>query len=88
MTSTKEPTPKPTVTVILPAYNEEQVVGETVRAIKELHPDFEVLVVDDGSTDNTIQAAMDAGANVCLHYTCNFRVLRNDKQPPSIHPER
>lgn len=58
---------KPKITVILPAYNEERIVGETVRTIKELHPDFEVLVVDDGSTDNTMQAAMDAGANVWPH---------------------
>ncbi len=64
MTETKS---KPKVTVILPAYNEEQVVGETVKAIKEIHPDFEVLVVDDGSTDNTMQVAMDAGANVWPH---------------------
>ena len=50
------------LTILLPAYNEEQVVGETVKAIKVLHPDFEVLVIDDGSTDNTMKVAMDADA--------------------------
>ena len=55
------------VTVLLPAYNEEQAIGVTVRRIKELHPEFEVLVIDDGSTDNTMQVAMDAGANVWPH---------------------
>jgi glycosyltransferase involved in cell wall biosynthesis len=49
---------KPAVTVVLPAFNEAEVVGETVKRIRELHPDFEVLVVDDGSTDSTMQAAM------------------------------
>jgi len=55
------------VTVLLPAYNEETAIADTVCKIKELHPDFEVLVVDDGSTDNTMQAAMGAGANVWPH---------------------
>jgi len=55
------------VTVLLPAFNEEQAIGNTVKKIKKLHPDFEVLVVDDGSTDNTMQVAMDAGANVWPH---------------------
>jgi glycosyltransferase involved in cell wall biosynthesis len=55
------------VTILLPAYNEELAIAKTVQRIKELHPDFEVLVIDDGSTDNTMQAAMDAGANVWPH---------------------
>jgi glycosyltransferase involved in cell wall biosynthesis len=55
------------VTVLLPAYNEEQAIVATIQRIKELHPDFEILVVDDGSTDKTMQAAMDAGANVWPH---------------------
>ena len=55
------------VTILLPAYNEELAISATIQKIKELHPDFEVLVVDDGSTDNTMQAAMDAGANVWPH---------------------
>ena len=53
--------------MLLPAYNEEQSISTTLRKIKELHPDFEILVIDDGSTDNTMQVAMDAGANVWPH---------------------
>ena len=41
---------KPDITVVLPAYNEEGVIGDTVRKIKSLHPEYEVLVVDDGSS--------------------------------------
>lgn len=55
------------VTVLLPAYNEEQAIAGTIQKIRELYPDFEILVVDDGSTDNTLKVAMDAGANVWPH---------------------
>ena len=57
----------PEVTILLPAYNEERSIGNTIQRVKALYPDFEVLVVDDGSTDNTMQVAMDAGANVWPH---------------------
>jgi glycosyltransferase involved in cell wall biosynthesis len=63
----ENPAKKNQVTIILPAYNEAKVVGETIRRIKELHPDFEVLVIDDGSKDGTMEAAMAAGANVWPH---------------------
>lgn len=55
------------VTVLIPAYNEEGVIGETVSKIRSLYPEYEVLVVDDGSTDATMQEAMSAGANVWPH---------------------
>jgi glycosyltransferase involved in cell wall biosynthesis len=58
---------KPLVTILFPAYNEEKSIGNTIRQVKELYPDFEILVIDDGSTDNTMRIAMDAGANVWPH---------------------
>ena len=55
------------ITILLPAFNEEQSIGSTVTTIKQLYPDYEVLVIDDGSTDNTAEVAMSAGANVWPH---------------------
>ena len=55
------------VTILLPAYNEEQSIGNTIREIKKLHPDYEIFVVDDGSTDRTQEEAVKAGANVWKH---------------------
>ena len=42
---------------IVPAYNEEEMVGRVVREINRHAPDFDVVVVDDGSTDSTSVAA-------------------------------
>jgi glycosyltransferase involved in cell wall biosynthesis len=49
------------VTVVVPAYNEAGRIGSTVR---ELVGDYDVLVVDDGSTDGTSTEAREAGATV------------------------
>lgn len=56
------------VSIIIPAYNEETAIGDTVRAIRALNlPDSEVLVVDDGSSDRTAHVAREAGARVVSH---------------------
>ena len=52
------------VTVVIPAYNEEKVIGKVLKRIGELYPDFEVLVVNDGSTDETAKVAIKEGAYV------------------------
>jgi poly-beta-1,6-N-acetyl-D-glucosamine synthase len=49
----------PLVTVIVPAYNEEKVIQTAVEAALWIdYPRFEVLVVDDGSTDSTYERAI------------------------------
>ncbi len=48
----------PLVTLIVPAYNEEEAIGKTVGALLELsYPNKEIIVVDDGSTDGTFEVA-------------------------------
>lgn len=53
------------VAVVIPAYNEQESVGEVVERAK-IHADL-VIVVDDGSTDDTARAASSAGAIVLRH---------------------
>jgi glycosyltransferase involved in cell wall biosynthesis len=49
---------------IVPAYNEEEAIGATIASIHRWAPDFDVLVVDDGSADRTGAVAAAAGARV------------------------
>lgn len=57
----------PRYLAVVPAYNEEQTVGDVVRKLREAAPAFDVLVIDDGSTDATARVAGDAGAAVLRH---------------------
>src|SRR6478735_1531827 len=56
--------PASSVLVIVPAWNEEQNVGTTVREILATGRDYDVAVVDDGSMDATAAVAREAGAIV------------------------
>jgi glycosyltransferase involved in cell wall biosynthesis len=49
---------------IVPAYNESEAIARTVGEIHRFAPDFDVLVIDDGSTDRTAANAATAGAGV------------------------
>ena len=54
----RNPNYNPLVTVIIPTYNEEEVIENTIRAVeKSSYKNIEVIVIDDNSTDNTYQIA-------------------------------
>ncbi len=55
------------VSVIIPACNEAQSIGTLVRKIRSLHPGYEIIVVNDGSSDDTAEVARGAGAIVYSH---------------------
>ena len=52
------------VCFLIPAYNESATIGEVLRRIEGLGLDTQVVVVDDGSTDDTAAIAEAAGATV------------------------
>lgn len=54
------------VMIVIPAYNEEQTIGKVISSLRE-HGYTQVLVVDDGSSDQTSAVAKQEGAMVLRH---------------------
>jgi glycosyltransferase involved in cell wall biosynthesis len=62
--------PNNSVSAVIPAKNASPYILETINAIKRQNHDiFEIVVIDDDSTDNTGEIARNAGCNV-------FRIKR------------
>jgi len=55
------------VLVLIPAFNEEAGIACVIKDIQKILPDVDVLVVDDGSVDNTARVAAASGAVVVSH---------------------
>jgi poly-beta-1,6 N-acetyl-D-glucosamine synthase len=63
----------PPVTILVPAYNEGRVIGTAIRSLLRLdYPRYEILVIDDGSTDDTFARASEMEG---LHGTVRVRVV-------------
>ena len=63
--SSQEPLVKPPKTlIIIPAYNEEKNIGAVLDGIKKQYPGFPILVINDGSSDNTEKVAREHNAEV------------------------
>ncbi len=55
------------VSIVVPAFNEEAVIGQVVRALRSRFPHCEIIVVNDGSNDCTADKASASGALVISH---------------------
>ncbi len=55
------------ISIIIPAKDEEQGLQGLLPQLRESYPDAEIIVVNDGSTDNTQQVCIDAGVRVVRH---------------------
>src|SRR5262245_9571606 len=70
------------ISFVVPAHNEEAVIEETLTAIfasaGQLNEPFEVLVVDDASTDRTAEIARSSGAAVIAVNLRKISAVRND----------
>lgn len=77
--------PKPKISVIIPAYNEEKYLGPTIENIKQAvgeyqkkHPfPVEIVVVNNNSTDRTEQVAREYGARVVFEARNQIAAARN-----------
>ena len=55
------------LSIVIPAKNESAVIGDVVKGARAKYPEAEIIVVDDGSDDNTGEIAASAGAKVLRH---------------------
>ena len=66
---------QPTVSILIPTYNRQDLITETVQsALSQTYQDFEIVIVDNQSTDNTYQVCLDLAKT-----DPRIRVYRNEE---------
>jgi dolichol-phosphate hexosyltransferase len=56
----------PSVSILLPTLNEEESIGRTIKEVRAVVPQAEIVVIDGLSTDRTVEIAKSLGARVLL----------------------
>ncbi len=66
-------TREPRSIAVVPAYNEQVTITAVIESLRRWTPEFDIVVVDDGSTDDTSRLAAEAGAAVVrLPFNCGI----------------
>jgi len=61
---------KPLISIIMPVKNGSNYLKEALEAIKLQDVDMEIIMVDDGSTDDSVQIAKNYGCEIVTHDVC------------------
>jgi len=82
------------VSVVIPAYNRGNLIGQTVSSLlKQTLPALEIIVVDDGSTDSTAEAAEAEFSAFSRQFSAKdklpeFKVIRQENAGPGAARNR
>lgn len=69
----------PTITLLAPAYNESVTIVENIKALQGLYyPSFEIIVINDGSKDNTLEKTIKAFELEKVPYVIDFKIPCNE----------
>lgn len=69
----------PTIAVLAPAYNESVTIVENIKALNGLYyPSFEIIVINDGSKDNTLEKTIEAFELEKVPYVIDYKIPCNE----------
>ncbi|MBF0289399.1 MAG: glycosyltransferase family 2 protein [SAR324 cluster bacterium] len=70
--SPENPKSSPRILIMLPCYNEEATIGGLLKEIQEMNSEYDTLVIDDGSQDQTFQIA--SALSPCIKLAVNLGI--------------